>query len=98
MFKHPDLDEKWRPQKGLVALGQECLLYELIHNLHMVEQWDKPGNDYDYRSTNMKYLAQTEYVLELLEVMECGSIGGFANGQVDKSLAGRIDWQIRRLR
>jgi hypothetical protein len=98
MFKYPDLDEKYRVCQGMTDLSGNTLLYELIHNVKMMEQWDKPGMDYSYRTHMMSYLAIVEYILQKLEVMECGSIGGFGKGQVDRSLAGRIDWQIRRLR
>ena len=66
----------------------------------MMEQFDKPGADYSYRTHMMSYLAIVEYLLKTLEVMECGSIGGFAPGQLPSggTLSDRIDWQIRRLR
>jgi len=94
---HYELNESHRPCKGMKIFSEDTLLYELKHNINMMNQFDVEGTDYSYRHHAMNYLVIIEYLLSKLEIMECGSYGGFAKEQIDRSLTGRILWQIERL-
>lgn len=65
---------------------------EIEDALQQVDQWVEMK---DYCRAN-KYSDQAEALIELVEVADCGSVGGFGNhtaqGITDKSLAGRYSW------
>ena len=50
------------------------LLKKSKEDLEQIVQW---GHSYDYQ---LKYSIRAEVLVELAEVLDCGSIGGFGNG------------------
>lgn len=56
-------------------ITNDTIKEELEESLELVEQWKNDPSNY------FKYFNKTEMLVELLEVDNCGSIGGFDKGQ-----------------
>lgn len=58
------------------------LLKSARENLCLAHQWGSSGRvNSEWISLQLKYLAQAETFIELCEVLDCGNIGGFGEGQ-----------------
>jgi len=61
-----------------------------------VIQWSR-HHDADWAENVVQYLHQAEALIELLEVFDCGSIGGFDSFQPPpRTLFDRWDWLFRK--
>lgn len=49
----------------------------------------------DYKFAN-DYQNRAESLIELLEVFDCGSLGGFDDGQEEQDLFGRFIWLLNK--
>lgn len=86
-------------------ISVDTVVTEIGNNLMQVRQWSVAGNTSvrigSVSTGNLalahQYGVKAEVLIELLEVDECGSIGGFAPGQKVRSLLGRFIWQYQRL-
>lgn len=59
-------------------------------------QWDKLKNP-ECIALSSKYFYKAEALIELLEIEDCGSIGGFDKGQPEtNNLFDRWDWLYRK--
>jgi len=63
--------------KSMGALTLEAVKVEIRSNLRQIAQWDS----FDQINAKAKYYYKLESLVELLEVFECGSVGGFGTGQ-----------------
>jgi hypothetical protein len=62
-----------------------AILQTIFEHLQLVAQWmpnHLMGADYSYRS--IEYLQKAEALMELLEVHDCGSVGGFDEEALEK--------------
>lgn len=68
------------------------ILEELKSDWESMEQWVDMK---DFHRASM-YQTRIETLIELLETHDCGSIGGFDEGQVNRTLEGRYEWVINK--
>lgn len=61
-----------------ICLG--TILQEIRHTIQLVEQW-KGVNQPAWVENQLKYMNQLECLVEIVEVYDCGSTGGFGVGQ-----------------
>jgi hypothetical protein len=85
-----------RDRKGKRA---ELNLYHLIlelanENYKQAFAWSKPAAGSGYYSTSLNRLTHAEAQIEVLEIFNCGQVGGFDRGQEAKhrTLKGRLAW------
>jgi hypothetical protein len=71
------------------------ILQEIFECFQQVTQW-MPGTttDADYSNGVTKYLFKAEALIEILEVTDCGSTGGFDKGQESQGLVERFLWLL----
>ena len=78
------------------GIPRETILKEIESCLQQVDQWAK-GLIINYRFS-WEYSMAAEALIELIEAHDCGSIGGFGEGQPSTingrklSLKDRYDW------
>lgn len=73
------------------ALTYDGILEAIEGEIQMVDQW-RCSENLDLASTHYQ---RAEALIELLEVHNCGSTGGFDKGQQDsgsRSLQARFEW------
>ena len=58
----------------------ELVKEQIRSDLRLIEQWK---GSYDWADNVAKYYHKLEALVELLEIYNCGSVGGFDEGQVD---------------
>ncbi|CAL9988715.1 hypothetical protein VPHD264_0198 [Vibrio phage D264] len=70
------------------------LVREVLKNECMIDRNNVSLHDSDSLSNDLIGLAKLEGQVELIEVLDCGSIGGFGHGQgkFSSSLEGRIKY------
>lgn len=74
-------------------IDNKLFFKKLAGGFSLIYQWMDSGN----LENALKYKTQTEALLELAEVEECGSIGGFDKGQPrSKSLGDRFEWIAKK--
>lgn len=72
-------------------ITRDSLLGTIEFQLEMVDQWSR-RQAWNWAA---HYHARAEMLIELLEVSDCGSSGGFADGQLDRNrrdLHDRFEW------
>lgn len=71
------------------------ILQEIFECFQQVTQW-MPGIDTssDYCRGVTTYLNKAEALIEILEVNDCGSVGGFDLNQEDRGLFPRFLWLV----
>jgi hypothetical protein len=70
------------------------LLVKVINDYRQMLQWEIDENVMN----RLQYFHYVEAILEEIEILHCGSVGGYAEGQKDKSLFGRIQFFYDYLR
>ncbi|MGD1524350.1 hypothetical protein [Vibrio owensii] len=82
------------------SISLDAAVSQIGSNLMMLRQWAL----YTPRSVGtlsqvQTYTQKAEAILELVETIECGSIGGFAPGQNNhyRTFLGRFLWQYKRV-
>jgi len=84
---------KKKPSKQPPAISRLVILQEIADDLHGLIGWAE-SMSFD---TAQKYNAHAESLIELLEVADCGSIGGFDDGQkYNCNLFYRWDWLVKK--
>lgn len=75
------------------SVSRKAILKRIKECLHLVEQWQ----EYSDWARCHEYSAQAAALIELLEIDDCGSVGGFDEARGQKSggcltLEERFDW------
>ena len=62
-----------------------------------VKRWGEDLYSEGFAENTLKYVNQLVALVELLEIYDCESVGGFGKGQPDNSdLRERMDWLIKK--
>jgi hypothetical protein len=73
------------------------ILQEIFEHFQQVTQWMPcVSTDADYSNGVTKYLFKAEALVEMLEVTDCGSTGGFDAGQECHGLYARFIWLVNK--
>ncbi len=77
------------------AIPRLKILQKIAEHLSGVIQWTE-GRCHFSRAA--EYQAQAEALIELLEVADCGSVGGFDEGQIggNQTLFARFEWLVNK--
>jgi len=87
------LQELRKAQKTLLPL----LLTEIKSAIQQVEQWHEAPFADGFADNTAGYFHQLEALVELLEIYDCGSTGGFGKDQPDNlNLKERADWLLKK--
>ncbi len=76
-------------RKGPIT--RDSILGTINEKLETIDSW-KEGESWHYV---LQYHNQAEALIELLEVSDCGSVGGYAKGQTEahrRTLRARFNW------
>jgi hypothetical protein len=76
-----------KSNKKKVSVTREVILKNIAKYLDSAKQW-RNGHQFD---NAYKYASKAEALIELLEVQDCGSVGGF---DPDNPLSQLSDWQL----
>lgn len=75
-------------------IDREILLNVIGDNLHQAMQWSDKA---EWANKVAEYYYKAEALIEVLEIVDCGSIGGHDKGQPRAcSLFNRWDWLYRK--
>lgn len=73
------------------------LLNEIKDACQQVEQWHESPYAEGFAASTFEYVNRLAALVELLEVYDCGSSGGFGKDQPeDLDLKSRADWLLRK--
>ena len=72
----------------MTAPTRSVILKRIKEELQMLEQW-REGDNLNFA---LDHQTRAIALIELLEVHDCGSVGGFAPGQTDQTIKGRYEW------
>ena len=61
----------------------KLLIKNIRERMGLVEQWRQIPNKTGWAETSLKYLHELEGLVELLEEADCGSCGGYGEGQFE---------------
>jgi len=76
------------------SLSRQTILKHIGDSLHLVAQWSETPA---WCEKVAKYYHHAEALIEVLETADCGSVGGFDNGQPrPRTLFDRLDWLYRK--
>jgi len=87
-----------KAQKDGPAIPREVILGAIADALDAFDQWTKPitkgeGINVGYVHFAFGYMHRAEALIELLEIQDCGSTGGYDKGQEDNyTLQDRLNW------
>lgn len=75
------------------------ILIKIIALLTRAEEWKSASFDDGWARNSLEYLYQAKALIELLEELDCGSIGGFdkgANLSARRNLVTRTEWLLNK--
>ena len=73
--------------------SRKVILKDIQDNLEQAKQWGNHPYDLDWVAQSAEFLARAEGLIELLEVHDCGSSGGYDRGQPPaRNLMDRYNW------
>lgn len=64
----------------LASIRVKTILDTAFEELQMTEQWLRARNP-EWASSYVQHINRAEALIELVEVFDCGSVGGFGKGQ-----------------
>lgn len=87
-------------KKSRKPVAYEAILKTAESRLEASEQWNEPDNGHEWMANALHYMSEATALIELLEVHNCGSIGGFdsarghsqQDGENYASLRSRLRW------
>ena len=75
------------------------LLKEIESSIQQVEQWSKHLYADGFAENTLKYMNHLEAYVEVLEIYDCDSTGGFGAGESHQlDLLGRAKWLLKKYR
>lgn len=74
-----------------------AILNQIAHQMAQVIQWEE-RRDPEWCELAAEHYRRAVTLIELLEVTDCGSVGGFDFGQRegDRTFFARFDWLVRK--
>ncbi|KKL69499.1 hypothetical protein LCGC14_2114300 [marine sediment metagenome] len=82
------------------CISVKSLLKDAREAFEMVIQWGVVKDSYEWNQTVTRYLIEANSIIELVEVFDCGSVGGFGAGQMVEdyhtSLFDRWTWLCQK--
>lgn len=83
-------------KKQSVAANQKLIRKMIEDSKEAYTQSALALTDASYEIAN-RWMIKARSLLDSLESFSCGSVGGFDNGQIDRSFVGRLEWISKKL-